>query len=337
MLVRLAGIWAEQSDGGDQPSFSLRQRRRLIQYDEDAIDDQYIVFFRDEVIADQKMESLKESRSIDSSFTLLHTYSTVLNGATISNVSRSALDDLLMDEDVDFIEQDRPVYLAENHHFVDRKLVDSSVQFMEDEEPWGLDRLDSPLSMDGEYHYSYTGDGVFAYIFDTGIRFDHPEFIGRVRCSLNLMFQEEDCNDYHGHGTHVAGVIGGSTYGVAKDVQLRAIKTLDRHGVGQASAVIAGLEYVQLQKGIDITNTPTIVNLSLGSSVSIAFNTAVENAVNNDIIVVIAGGNGGIDACSTSPASAGKGIAVGAVTQTSTKTNLSNFGQCIDIFAYVMC
>lgn len=319
------------SSQGERSDDGQSHRRRLIQYDENAIEDQYIVFFRNEVKAAEKMDRLKQSRSLDSSFTILHTYSTILNGAAVTNISESALEDLLMDDDVDFIEQDRPVYLTEA--IPDRP--SSFEQYLDDGELWGLDRMDSPESLDGIYHYSYTGDSVYVYIFDTGIWFDHPEYLGRVACSLNLMFHDESCNDYHGHGTHVAGIIGGTTYGVAKDVQLRAVKTLNRAGEGRASAVIAGLEYVHLEKELDPT-TPVIVNLSLGSSVSIALNTAVDNAVNNNIVVIMAGGNGGIDACTTSPASAAKGIAVGALSQASKKTHGSNYGPCIDIFAYVL-
>jgi aqualysin 1 len=176
---------------------------------------------------------------------------------------------------------------------------------------------------------------VDVFVFDTGIRLDHSEFSSRVRCGLNLIL-DEDCNDSHGHGTHVAGIIGGTTFGVAKQAQMWSVKTLDKTGGGKVSLAIAGLEYVLSQRELDGSGRrPSVVNLSLDSGFSNAFNTAVDNAVHEGVVVVMAGGNQALDACTKSPSSAAQGISVGAIDKESKKINESNYGTCIDVFAYV--
>jgi subtilisin family serine protease len=334
------------------------RRRKLITYDDGApvIDGEYIVFFRTDVKADEAIERIKRAKSIDSSsFAIEHTYSVVLNAAAVSNVTDAGLEALLADESIDFVEPDRPTYLASAAATVDmispplppwrpqrqqhdRSLRDDAVtQNLPGGDPWGLDRLDSPArtSLDSQYQYRLTGAGVDVFVFDTGIRLDHSEFSSRVRCGLNLI-RDEDCSDSHGHGTHVAGIIGGTTFGVAKQAQMWSIKTLDKTGGGKVSLVIAGLEFVLLQRELDGSGRrPSVVNLSLDSGFSNAFNTAVDNAVHEGVVVVMAGGNEATDACTKSPSSAAQGISVGAIDKESRKIKESNYGTCIDVFAYV--
>lgn len=197
-------------------------------------------------------------------------------------------------------------------------------------QPWGLDRVDG--SVDNKYTYTWSGKGVQVYVFDTGIMANHDEFSGgRVRCGLNVI-KNETCDDLKGHGTHVAGTVGGKTYGLAKSVELINVKVLDKNGNGNVADVLVGLNYV-LQQKEDEPDTPMIIHLSLGSATSSTFNTAINKVVDAGIFVVAAAGNSGVDACSTSPASAEKGIIVGGLDVGDTLPSWSNFGPCVDLYA----
>jgi aqualysin 1 len=195
-----------------------------------------------------------------------------------------------------------------------------------------LDRVDSVL--DGQYTYGGTGKGASVYIVDTGIQSNHAEFNGgRVSCGINLV-AGEDCEDGNGHGTHVAGTVGGQTYGVAKGVNLVTVKALNKDGNGNTTGIIQGLEYVAAQK-LAQPATPMIVHLSLGSGKSQALNEAVNRAVAAGLVVISAAGNESVDACTTSPASADKGITVGATDRVDNRPSWSNYGPCVDLHAYV--
>jgi subtilisin family serine protease len=171
---------------------------------------------------------------------------------------------------------------------------------------------------------------VSIYSFD-----DHVEFApGRVKCGLNLI-SYEDCGDEKGHGTHTAATIAGVTYGAAKKAQLIKIKSLDKDGVGSASSVIVGLDYVVKEKEQN-PGVPMIVNLSLGSSYSPTLNEAVHRAVDHGIVVIAAAGNKGVDACTKSPASSSSSITVGATNEKDESAAWSNWGSCVDIYAYVI-
>jgi subtilisin family serine protease len=197
-------------------------------------------------------------------------------------------------------------------------------------QPWGLDRVDG--TVDSKYTYTWSGKGVQVYVFDTGIMTTHDEFSGsRARCGINVI-KNETCDDLKGHGTHVAGTVGGKTYGIAKSVDLINVKVLDKDGNGNVADVLVGLEYV-LQQKKDQPDIPMIVHLSLGSANSSTFNNAVNKVVDAGIFVVAAAGNSGIDACSTSPASAEKGITVGGLDVGDTLPSWSNYGPCVDLYA----
>jgi subtilisin family serine protease len=197
-------------------------------------------------------------------------------------------------------------------------------------QPWGLDRVDG--TVDSKYTYTWSGKGVQVYVFDTGIMATHDEFSGgRARCGLNVI-KNETCDDLKGHGTHVAGTVGGKTYGLAKSVEFINVKVLDKNGNGNVADVLVGLDYVLQQKTAQ-PNAPMIIHLSLGSANSTTFNAAVNKVVDGGIFVVAAAGNSGVDACSTSPASAEKGITVGGLDVGDTLPSWSNFGPCVDLYA----
>jgi subtilisin family serine protease len=192
---------------------------------------------------------------------------------------------------------------------------------------WGLDRIDQrDRPLNGTYVYNHTGSGVRAYIIDTGIRTTHTQFGGRASAVFDAFGGSgQDCN---GHGTHVAGTVGGSTYGVAKSALLRAVRVLDCSGNGSTSGVISGVDWVTANH-----ISPSVANMSLGGGASSALDTAVNNSINSGVTYSIAAGNSNADACTQSPARVAAAITVGSTTSTDARSSFSNFGTCVDIFA----
>ncbi len=196
---------------------------------------------------------------------------------------------------------------------------------------WGLDRIDqASLPLNGQYVYNFTGALVTAYIIDTGIRPDHAEFSGRVGVGYSVIADGRGTTDCNGHGTHVAGTVGGTTYGVAKSVTLIPVRVLNCAGSGTISGVIAGINWVI---GNHVGTAPAVANMSLGGGASAALDTAVANAVSDGVTVVVAAGNSNANACGYSPARAPTAITVGATTSTDARAFYSNYGSCLDIFA----
>jgi subtilisin family serine protease len=194
---------------------------------------------------------------------------------------------------------------------------------------WGLDRIDQvsrPLS--GTYTYSTTASNVHVYVVDTGIRMTHTDFGGRASSGYDFVDNDSDASDCNGHGTHVAGTIGGATYGVAKSVQLVGVRVLDCTGYGSYSTVIAGINWVTAN-----AVRPAVVNMSLGGPASDAVDNAVRAAVAAGITFVVAAGNSATDACTASPARTAEAITVGATDQNDAIASFSNYGSCLDIFA----
>jgi subtilisin family serine protease len=176
------------------------------------------------------------------------------------------------------------------------------------------------------YTFNWTGSGVRAYVIDTGIRTTHSQFGTRAAVSFDAFGGNgQDCN---GHGTHVAGTIGGSTYGVAKNVLLRAVRVLDCNGSGSTSGVIAGVDWVRQNH-----TPPAVANMSLGGGASSALDTAVNNLHNANVTIAVAAGNSNANACNSSPARAANAVTVGSTTTTDARSSFSNFGTCVDIFA----
>ena len=194
--------------------------------------------------------------------------------------------------------------------------------------PWGLDRIDQrnrPLS--GTYSYDFTGTGVHVYVIDSGIRSTHTEFGGRA--TKDVDFINGNGNDCNGHGTHVAGIIGGSTYGVAKNVRMHSLRVLDCNMEGPGDALVAAINWVTANRVL-----PAVANVSIRSAAtSDTVDTAVNNSVNAGVFYAVAAGNFNQDACFHSPARAALAYTVGATTSTDSRWFLSNFGSCLEIFA----
>ncbi len=194
---------------------------------------------------------------------------------------------------------------------------------------WGLDRIDQrDLPLNNTYNYNQTGQGVHAYIIDTGIRASHQQFAGRIGNGFTAVNDGNGTNDCHGHGTHVAGTTGGTTYGVAKQVTLHAVRVLSCSGSGSTSGVIAGVDWVTQNHG-----TPAVANMSLGGGISSALDTAVANSIGDGVSYAIAAGNSNANACNSSPARVASANTVGSTTSSDARSSFSNFGTCVDIFA----
>jgi aqualysin 1 len=243
-----------------------------------------------------------------------HLYSRALNGFA-ATFSDGAAERVRHHPSVEFVEQDQTVSVT--------------VSGAESLASWGLDRVDQvDKPLDTFYHYNATGRGVAAFIIDTGINSTHADFTGRILGGFTTVADGNGTEDCMGHGTHVSGTLGGTTWGVAKQVWLVPVRVLDCTGSGTMSDVIAGLDYVARS-----LVRPAVANLSLAGGMSTALNAAVAGAVAHGVTVMVAAGNNTDDACKYSPASEASAITVGATTSSDAQASYSNFGTCVDIYA----
>jgi subtilisin family serine protease len=200
---------------------------------------------------------------------------------------------------------------------------------------WGIDRIDQrSLPLSGTYTWTNSGAGVTAYVIDTGIRTTHAEFDGLAtdRASHGAEFVDDSAtaDDCDGHGTHVAGTIGGSTYGVAKGVNLVAVRVLDCSGSGLWSWVIDGINWVTAQHD---PGEAAVANMSLGGGATSSVDNAVAGSIADGVTYAVSAGNSNANACNYSPARTAAALTIGSTTSTDTRSSFSNYGSCVDWFA----
>ncbi|CAH9064428.1 hypothetical protein PSECIP111951_03128 [Pseudoalteromonas holothuriae] len=300
-----------------------------------AIEDKYIVVFDTPTVVDQK-DANRISAYLSTQGNDLETkynvrvernFGTALNGVLVK-ASKKQIHEMLKDGNIKYIEQDQVVSVEP---MVDTKVEQKAIDIQGDQNNavWGLDRIDqADLPLNGVYHYDYDGSGVTAYVIDTGVLISHNEFGNRASHGYDFIDNDSDATDCNGHGTHVAGTIGGSLYGVAKNVNVVGVRVLSCSGSGSNSGVIAGINWVK-----NNASGPSVANMSLGGGASQATDDAVNNAVASGISFVVAAGNDNSSACNYSPARAANAITVGSTTSGDSRSSFSNYGTCLDIYA----
>jgi len=273
------------------------------------------------VVKDSYVVVLKSSTAVPAAVTSLkgkyggkvgRTYQHALGGFEIS-IGEAAAKKLAADPAVSYVQK--------NGIF--------SIKATQSNPPWGLDRIDQrALPLSTTYTYDTTASNVHAYIIDTGIRVTHQQFGGRAVSGTDAVDNDSNAADCNGHGTHVAGTVGGSTYGVAKAVQLVAVRVLDCAGSGTTAGVVAGIDWVTAN-----AIKPAVANMSLGGGADSVLDAAVNRSIAAGITYAVASGNETANACNSSPARVPNAITVNATTRTDAKASFSNFGTCTDIFA----
>ncbi len=276
-----------------------------------AIPEQYIVVLRRGELGTQQASAVAAELAAASGAKLLQTYDAALLGFA-ARMSEAAAKALLADPRVDFIEEDGTVEAFTT----------------QSNAPWGLDRIDQRnLPLNTTYVYNATGLGVHVYVIDTGIRRTHTQFTGRMSTGFDITAGGNG-NDCNGHGTHIAGIIAGTTYGVAKRATLHPVRVLDCNGSGSYSNVIAGINWVTTNR-----IRPAVANMSLGGGASTALDNAVNASIAAGVTYTVAAGGSGGSSCNYSPARIPAALTVGASNASDVVSSSSNQGACLDLFA----
>ena len=290
----------------------------------DALDNQYTVVFNEQgTTPSGDIESAAANLATEHHGSVNHVYTSALHGFS-AELTEQAASEIAALPEVDFVETVSEV---------------SALNVTQTDTPnWGIDRIDQPsLPLDDSYTYpTSAGAGVTVYVMDTGIRDTHHEFGDRASSGLNFTDDGQDSGDCQGHGTHVAGSVGGAGYGVAKEAELVSLKVLGCSGTGTTDGIIAAIDHVT-----ENATSPSVVNMSLGGASSgddHAYEAAIQASIDSGVTYVVAAGNDNADACDYRPARFDDVITVGNSDSSDQRfvqdaADGSNFGSCVDIFA----
>ena len=274
------------------------------------VEGKYIVKFKKDV-GTSSVDSAISTVSADADYVYKNHFSGFAGSLTAEE-----LEQLRNDPNVDYVEQDAIIKKYET----------------QEDATWGIARLSSKEPGSTTYTYDASaGEGTCAYVVDTGIDVEHPDFEGRAEWLEN--FADNDDTDGDGHGTHVAGTIGSKTYGVAKKTKLFAVKVLDANGEGTTSGVIGGMDFTVENAAQQECPNGVVVNMSLGGGFAQTINDAAAGIVDAGLFLAVAAGNEGVDAEGSSPASEPSACTVGATEKDDTLASYSNFGSVVDILA----
>ncbi len=273
----------------------------------------YIITFTDDV---SNIPGLAKQVADQSGGTLKFTYTKAIKGMALSNLPDQAVEGLKHNPHIKMVEQDGVVSVAGAQNLASTTI-------------WNLDRIDQKnLPLNSLYNYNYTGAGVNAYIIDTGISTTNVDFEGRAVGGYTAVNDGNGTNDCNGHGTNVAGIVGSRTYGVAKKVNLIAVRVIDCTGYGTWSQVIAGIDWV-----INNHISPAVVNASVIDPKDATADAAFQNLINSGVPTVVAAGNDALDACNYSPSDLPDALTIGATDQNDARSPFSNYGRCVDLYA----
>lgn len=286
-----------------------------IEKPDNAIPGQYMFILNDQVVTPANVQATADELLKPQKGTLLKVFDGAFMGFSANGLDDTKALAMAKDPRVQGISQDFTVTLSG----------------VESNAPWGLDRIDSrPKAFDSQFTYLYSGQGVHAYVVDSGIRATHQDFGGRVLAhdGVDLVGDGKGTDDCHGHGTHVAAILGGTTFGVAKKVTLHPVRVADCNASASGSSIIAGIDWIAKNQ-----KTPAVVNMSMNGPVSTFVNAALAKLTAKNIPIVVSAGNDNADACKNSPGNYADAITVAAIDKTDSLPSFTNFGKCVDIVA----